>query len=212
VNDSLDVKENYDHALDFAFQLSRIFWSRRVRIFRVRLILSSSNALLIARFSVAHLPRFAQNLKLFLCRIHWDIASDQIYDCKYNDVEKRHVHPAAWNAVHWLPRYAVTIIYCCISLLQLLYRYNFLGVPSIVTIFCFKCFYFPICIHYIFPPMGYPQAEYKTSQSLEAKLLPTTDPLFLLGCAIVINIFVFVFFVFWRICCCRFSRGYEVYT
>jgi hypothetical protein len=26
--------------------------------------------------------------------------------------------------------------------------YNFLGVPSFATIFCLKCFYFHICIHW----------------------------------------------------------------
>jgi hypothetical protein len=33
-----------------------------------------------------------------------------------------HVHLAAWNFVHWLPRYANTLISRCIAVLQLLYR------------------------------------------------------------------------------------------
>jgi hypothetical protein len=36
----------------------------------------------------------------------------------------RSTAPAAWNFVHWLPRYASTIIYCCITTLQLLYRWR----------------------------------------------------------------------------------------
>jgi hypothetical protein len=35
-----------------------------------------------------------------------------------------HVHPAAWNFVHWLPRYASIIIYHCVELLQPLYRWQ----------------------------------------------------------------------------------------
>jgi hypothetical protein len=34
------------------------------------------------------------------------------------------VHPAAWNFVHWLPRYANSIIYRCISLQQRLYSWR----------------------------------------------------------------------------------------
>jgi hypothetical protein len=36
----------------------------------------------------------------------------------------QHFHWAAWNVVHWLPRYASTTIYRCIALLQLLYRWQ----------------------------------------------------------------------------------------
>jgi hypothetical protein len=43
----------------------------------------------------------------------------QIKGCK-----NQHIHPAAWNFVHRLPRYANTIIYRCIALLQLLYRWQ----------------------------------------------------------------------------------------
>jgi hypothetical protein len=49
----------------------------------VRLMLSSPNAyLVIGRVSVAFFPRFAQNLMLFLYRIHREIASGQIHDYK----------------------------------------------------------------------------------------------------------------------------------
>jgi hypothetical protein len=48
----------------------------------------SPNAyLIIAKVSVAPFPRFAQNLMLFLCRIHREIASGQIHDSKQKDVE-----------------------------------------------------------------------------------------------------------------------------
>jgi hypothetical protein len=30
----------------------------------------------------------------------------------------QHIHKTPWNSVHWLPRYASTIIYCCIMLQQ----------------------------------------------------------------------------------------------
>jgi hypothetical protein len=40
--------------------------------------------------------------------------------------------------------------------------------------------------------MGHPQVEYITSQSLEA-IMPTTDPLFLLGYTIIIHILVLCF-------------------
>jgi hypothetical protein len=55
--------------------------------------------------------------------------------------------------------------------------------------------------------MGHRQAEYTTSQSLEA-IMPSTDPLILLGCTIIIR----VHFVFWRLHLCRFSSVYEVGT
>jgi hypothetical protein len=34
--------------------------------------------------------------------------------------KNQHVHPAAWNFVHGLPRYASTVIYRCIAVPQLL--------------------------------------------------------------------------------------------
>jgi hypothetical protein len=91
----------------------------------VRLTLSSPNAcVIIAKVSVALFPRFAQNLMPFLCRIHREIASSQMHDSKYKYVKKSAHHPAAWNYVHWLPRYASTFMYCCIAPLQLLYRWQ----------------------------------------------------------------------------------------
>jgi hypothetical protein len=66
VNNSRDVKENYEHALDFILHLSHR--SRWGWTFRVLLMLSSPNVcLIIARVSIALFPRFAQNLMLFVC-------------------------------------------------------------------------------------------------------------------------------------------------
>jgi hypothetical protein len=83
-------------------------------LFHCKRMLSSTNACLITvKDSVAPFPGFAQQLMHTRCRIHREIATGQ-----------KHTHPAACNFVHWLPRYANTIIYRCIALLQLLYRWK----------------------------------------------------------------------------------------
>jgi hypothetical protein len=75
--------KDYEHTLNFAFHLSRIFRSRWVRTFRVLLMFSSLNpCLIIAMVSVVLFLRFAQNLMLFLYWIHCKIASGQIHDSK----------------------------------------------------------------------------------------------------------------------------------
>jgi hypothetical protein len=62
VHNPLDAVENDEHALDFALHLSHLFRSQWVWTFRVRLMLSSSNACLImARVSASLFLRFAQN-------------------------------------------------------------------------------------------------------------------------------------------------------
>jgi hypothetical protein len=62
-------KKSDEHALDFAFHLSRLFRSRWFWTFRVQLMLSSPNAcLIISRISVALSPRFAQRLMHTRCR------------------------------------------------------------------------------------------------------------------------------------------------
>jgi hypothetical protein len=38
--------------------------------------------------------------------------------------KNQHVLPAIWKFVHWLARYVSNIIYCCITLLQLMYRWQ----------------------------------------------------------------------------------------
>jgi hypothetical protein len=54
VNNLLDVKENYEHALEFVFHLSRLLVSVSLD-FRALLMLSSSNArLIIVRGSIAY--------------------------------------------------------------------------------------------------------------------------------------------------------------
>jgi hypothetical protein len=83
VNNPLDVKENMSMLLTFLFTSLTFSRSRCVLIFRVRLMLSSPNAcLIVARISIALFLRFAQNLMLFLCRIHREIASSQIHNSK----------------------------------------------------------------------------------------------------------------------------------
>jgi hypothetical protein len=68
-------------------------------------------------------PRFAQNLMDTRCRIHRKISSGQIR-LEIKGYVDHHVQPAAWNFVYWPPRYANSIICRCISLLQLLYRWQ----------------------------------------------------------------------------------------
>jgi hypothetical protein len=78
LNNAFDVKGNDKDALDRAIRLFRISQSRRVWTFRVLLMLSLPNAcLIIDSVSVALFPRFVQNMMLFPCRIHCDIASGQ---------------------------------------------------------------------------------------------------------------------------------------
>jgi hypothetical protein len=60
---------------------------------------------------------FAQNLMLFLSRIHHNNSSCQIHDFKQKDVKNQHIYRNAWNFVHWFLTYASTIIYCSIALL-----------------------------------------------------------------------------------------------
>jgi hypothetical protein len=123
VSNPFDIKENDEHALDFALHLSRPFRSWWVWTFSVRLMLFSPNAcLVIVRVSVAHIRRLAQNLMHIWRRIHREIASRlRIKGRKY-----QYIHPAACHFVHWLSRYASTtgITYRCFALLQLLYRWH----------------------------------------------------------------------------------------
>jgi hypothetical protein len=99
VSNLLHMKENDEHALDFSLHLSCLFrfWFRfRVWTFRVRLMPSSPNAcLIIAKISVPCLPRFAQSLVLFLCRILREILSGQIHNSTKKGRTNQQVHPAA---------------------------------------------------------------------------------------------------------------------
>jgi hypothetical protein len=75
----LIIKENDEHALYFALHLSRLFRSRWVWTFCVRLMLYSLNSCLITvRVFVSRFPTFARNVMLFLCQIHCEISSGQI--------------------------------------------------------------------------------------------------------------------------------------
>jgi hypothetical protein len=67
VTNPFDVKENDEHALDFAFHLSRLFWCGLNRACHsdthVWFMLSSLNTcLIIIRVPVVLFLRFAQNL------------------------------------------------------------------------------------------------------------------------------------------------------
>jgi hypothetical protein len=76
-------KENDEHALEFAIHMSHLFSVSVSTDFRFMGHAFFPNALIIiVRVSVAIFPRFAQNFILFLCRIHREIASDQIHDYK----------------------------------------------------------------------------------------------------------------------------------
>jgi hypothetical protein len=73
---------------------------------------------------------------------------------------------------------------------------SFWGCRHSQQYFVSNVFYFLISF-YLYPlhvsaPMGHPQVEYTTSQSLEV-IMPTADRFFLLSYAIIIHIFVFVF-------------------
>jgi hypothetical protein len=70
-------------------------------------------------------PIFAQSLTLFPLsepsrnRIRRDRRLR-----KKEGSKNQHLHAAAWNSVHWLPRYSSTVIYRCIAPLQLLHRWQ----------------------------------------------------------------------------------------
>jgi hypothetical protein len=117
-----DIKEIYEHALGFALHLHRLFRSRRIRTFRVRFMHSSSNACLIsARVSVA---RFSQIFRKFDTVSLTDPFQNRTRPdtrLQINWRKNQQVYPAARNCVHWLLRYASTIIYYSTTLLQLLY-------------------------------------------------------------------------------------------
>jgi hypothetical protein len=82
-NNPLDVKGNDEHALNFALHLPRLFRSRCVWTFGVRLMLPFRNTcLIISRVSAAMFPRFSQNLTHTRCRIHLEIAPGQIHGSK----------------------------------------------------------------------------------------------------------------------------------
>jgi hypothetical protein len=66
--------------------------------------------------------------------MHHKIASGQICDSNQRDLKNQHVHPEAWNFVHWLPRYVSTIIYnCCTdgSIRPGNYGYKLKSIPKI---------------------------------------------------------------------------------
>jgi hypothetical protein len=78
------MKENDEHALDFALHLSRLCFGLGefgLSVYGSKLS-SPSACLIIARVSFELFPRFVQNLMLLLCRIHREISSAQKHDSK----------------------------------------------------------------------------------------------------------------------------------
>jgi hypothetical protein len=102
VNNPFHVKENDKHAFDSPLHLFP--QSRRIWIFRVRLILSSLNArLIIARVYVTLFPRFEQNL--IHTRCCFVVSTVNSHQARYTTPNTRtsknqHIHPAASNFVH----------------------------------------------------------------------------------------------------------------
>jgi hypothetical protein len=83
VNNPFGVKENNEHVLECAFHLSRLFlvWVS-LNLPCTAHAFFPERLLIIVRVSAARFPRFAQNLTLFLCRVHSEIASGEIHDSK----------------------------------------------------------------------------------------------------------------------------------
>jgi hypothetical protein len=122
------MSENYVHALDFALHLSRLSLSWWFWIFPFGRLLLCLRVITEypALVTVITLGKGRANLMhtyaplLDPSQTHIRLETQlQIKRCK-----NQHVHPAMWKFVHWLPRYASTIIYRCIMLLQLLYRWQ----------------------------------------------------------------------------------------
>jgi hypothetical protein len=87
VNNLFAVKENVEHALEFALHLSRLFQSALNRAWhsntRVQLMISTSKTcLIIAGVFVTFVPRFAQTVTHTCCRIHREMASGQMHGSK----------------------------------------------------------------------------------------------------------------------------------
>jgi hypothetical protein len=92
----------------FSLHLSRFFRSRWVWNFRVRLIFSSLNVYLIfSSLYVAFCP------EVFI-KLYAHSLSKPLWNCIRTDTrlqikerKNQHIHPAAWNYVHWLQSYKV---------------------------------------------------------------------------------------------------------
>jgi hypothetical protein len=78
VNNPLDVKENDEHALDFAFHLSHLLRSA-LKSIQFKRPCTAHACLIIAKFLVALFPIFAQNLMHTVPLLD---ASGQIHDSK----------------------------------------------------------------------------------------------------------------------------------
>jgi hypothetical protein len=74
-----DVKENDEHALDFALHLSRLFGLGEFPRTAPAFFSGLSNHCQGLRRTF---PRFAKSLTLFLCQFHREIALGQMHDSK----------------------------------------------------------------------------------------------------------------------------------
>jgi hypothetical protein len=123
------LPENDECTLHFGVHLSHLSWSRWLQNFPFKLLgiahaffpehVSNHSRGLHCTFS-----EICEKMMHTHCWIHHKIASGEIHDYKWKDIENQHVHPAGLNFVHWLPWYASTFIYHCITLLPLLYEWQ----------------------------------------------------------------------------------------
>jgi hypothetical protein len=131
MNNHLDVKENDEHALDFILHLYHICRSRWVWTLPLGGLLLCLRVIAINPFVVAsdNASHFSQDLGKIRCTLAV-LLPNPLGKCTIpdtwlhrKDVNYQHVCPAAWNFVHWLPRYD-SILICCYIMLQLLYRWQ----------------------------------------------------------------------------------------
>jgi hypothetical protein len=82
MNNFLDVKENGEHAHDFALHLPHLFWSRGVCTFRAWLMLSSPNACLIIARVCSTFSEICTKFDVVPLSDPSEISSGQIHDSK----------------------------------------------------------------------------------------------------------------------------------
>jgi hypothetical protein len=118
--DAISTHVEYDVDIIWFFPLCQVPDGSINPFFCVTLEIRSSTGLNGNKHSPSHL---CQDLHKIWCTLTvWYIAKShqiQIWEHK-----NQHIHPAAWNFVRWLQKYASTIVYCCIAFLQLLYRWQ----------------------------------------------------------------------------------------
>jgi hypothetical protein len=118
----LNFKEKDENAPVFALHMCRHFQSWRVWLFYS----NTSGWLMLSSLNMSsHCQGLCQTLHKIWCTLAVGsiVKLDQArHDSKCKGIENQCVHPAVWNFVHSVPRYASTIIYRSIVALQLLHR------------------------------------------------------------------------------------------